>query len=945
MQRLFLVCSLLFLFSVDSAAQLSYQISNYGMQEYGAGNQNWDISGDGEQRVFVANNHGLLVLKNAEVKLYTQNESTIFRSVEFINNRIYTGSFEDFGYWEENEAGELTYFSLAKDLSDEVLNNDEIWSIVEKDGNIYFHSFGSIYCYNGETTTRLEKNGSFMFLHKIGDEVYTQAINGGLFWLKNGALQAIPNSGFLTDEEVKSIIELDEGTILIGTTRGLYTFDGSTFRDWNGEERDDVIRNNINTMVRTENKIVIGTILNGLYIYDLQYNLLKVINTDNQLQNNTVLTLFADPYDNVWVGLDKGLSYIAFDTPIHSYLNEYTDMGSVYAAALFDNELYIGTNQGLFWYKRDANGSFYDRQLITGSQGQVWFIKEIEGNLYAGLNEGTFVIENKQLRQVSPVFGGYNLKSYSANNKNLLLQSSYSVLVNYSLQEGIYQQNVTLSGFSAPARYMEFDHLGNIWLGHSVKGVFQLQPNIQFDKIESVRRITEAEGLPLTTNRVFKLDNRIMSSNQDSLYEWDSINERFVPYTDLDPYFTETGTVTNVQPVGDQKYWVIKNDELNLFEIHFNTVKLLYRVLPHMYNFNLVENYENVIPLTESLHLICLDDGFALLNLNLANQSKYPRPELSLNNVEVLDAMSNETENIRKADESLEFDYTDNTLRVNWSTTQVAGNRAFFQYRLSGINENWSPWTTQNSHVFERLPSGDYGLQIRTVAINGLLVQSPVYQITIKKPWYLSSGAFVLYVFFIGSSIAAIRLFISRRRWKITSQELEQQHKQMLLDREKSEKEIIKLKNDKLQTEIEHKSSQLASNTMAIMRKNNLLSSIKEELEKQKKELGDKLPNRYFNQINKLIESGIEDEHEWEVFEQLYDQTHGDFFKRLKEAYPNLTPSDLRLCAYLRMNLASKEIAPLLNISVRGVEERRYRLRKRLNLTTNTNLNELIMTF
>lgn len=65
--------------------------------------------------------------------------------------------------------------------------------------------------------------------------------------------------------------------------------------------------------------------------------------------------------------------------------------------------------------------------------------------------------------------------------------------------------------------------------------------------------------------------------------------------------------------------------------------------------------------------------------------------------------------------------------------------------------------------------------------------------------------------------------------------------------------------------------------------------------------------------------------------------------KTLKDKYPDLTPSDLRLCAFLRMNLASKEIAPLLGISVRGVENHRYRLRKRLNLDADSNLTEFMI--
>jgi len=81
------------------------------------------------------------------------------------------------------------------------------------------------------------------------------------------------------------------------------------------------------------------------------------------------------------------------------------------------------------------------------------------------------------------------------------------------------------------------------------------------------------------------------------------------------------------------------------------------------------------------------------------------------------------------------------------------------------------------------------------------------------------------------------------------------------------------------------------------------------------------------------------------MFENLFDQAHANFFKRLKTEFPTLTPSDLRLCAYLRMNLSSKEIAPLINITIRGVEERRYRLRKRLNLPPEHNLTDYILSY
>ena len=124
-----------------------------------------------------------------------------------------------------------------------------------------------------------------------------------------------------------------------------------------------------------------------------------------------------------------------------------------------------------------------------------------------------------------------------------------------------------------------------------------------------------------------------------------------------------------------------------------------------------------------------------------------------------------------------------------------------------------------------------------------------------------------------------------------------------------------------------------------------MLLKIKDEIADQKNELGGRYPKYYFEKIVDMIDANISTEDDWKVFEMHFDQAHENFFKRLKEQYNELTPSDLKLCAYLRLNLSTKEIAPLLNISVRGVEIRRYRLRKRLDLPTEDNLVEFLLSF
>jgi DNA-binding CsgD family transcriptional regulator len=159
---------------------------------------------------------------------------------------------------------------------------------------------------------------------------------------------------------------------------------------------------------------------------------------------------------------------------------------------------------------------------------------------------------------------------------------------------------------------------------------------------------------------------------------------------------------------------------------------------------------------------------------------------------------------------------------------------------------------------------------------------------------------------------------------------------------EEREKELIRVKNAKLHNEVEHKSKELANSTMSIIKKNEFLLELKEIIDKHKVELGSRYPDKYYNYLNKKIDENISNQDDWQVFENNFERAHEQFFTKMKSNYPQLTPGDLRLCAYLRMNLSSKEIAPLLGISFRGVENHRYRLRKKMNLEHDENLVHII---
>jgi DNA-binding CsgD family transcriptional regulator len=157
------------------------------------------------------------------------------------------------------------------------------------------------------------------------------------------------------------------------------------------------------------------------------------------------------------------------------------------------------------------------------------------------------------------------------------------------------------------------------------------------------------------------------------------------------------------------------------------------------------------------------------------------------------------------------------------------------------------------------------------------------------------------------------------------------------------EKEMIRLRNEKLRNDMKHKEKELASSTMHILHKNDFLIKIKDELQKARKTDGQEVLDKKINSVIRQIDRDIDNDAHWEIFEKHLEQVHEDFLNRLNAEHNELTAREMRLAAYLRMNMTSKEIASLMNITPRAVENNRYKLRKKLNLEQGDNLVDYIM--
>jgi DNA-binding CsgD family transcriptional regulator len=286
------------------------------------------------------------------------------------------------------------------------------------------------------------------------------------------------------------------------------------------------------------------------------------------------------------------------------------------------------------------------------------------------------------------------------------------------------------------------------------------------------------------------------------------------------------------------------------------------------------------------------------------------------------------------------FNHNENNITFSYTVPEYNKYiNAEYQYLLEGDQSEWSEWNAKSSVSFKNLSPGEYTFKVRAKIANSTPENTASFTFTISKPWYSTNLAIVIYIIlllilanFINS---AYEKFYEKQREKL----IEENNLLLEIKELENEQELMKIRNDQLSLDMDSKNRELAVSTMSLINKNELLALIKEDLKNTADD------NKNIKSVITTINKNITEDDSWHVFKEAFDSTDKDFLKKVKLAHPTLTPNDLRLCAYLRLNLSSKEIAPLLNISVRSVEIKRYRLRKKMELSHIQGLVEYILSF
>ena len=956
MKHFFLICSLIFSNSYSFAQIGVPQIDNYSNLIYKGGTQNWDIDQDKNGIMYFANNEGLLSYNGKYWNIYPSPNKTVVRSIKVANDgKIYIGAQDEIGYFFPNAQGVLVYHSLIALIPENDRQFADVWTIVIKEKEIYFRTTSKILVLKDGAFTVFNAAGSWEFLGAVGSKVFAQDALKGLLVNSNGVWETVNSSSEMKSNILTSVLDYGSGTILIATLKsGLFLLNGNILTKFKTPQDAAFINNRIYNAIKVDEKwFALASNAGGCYLINKKGNLVQHFTSNNGLQKDNIRSVYKDKNQNLWLGLDNGIDFIAFNNAVKYIYPDKIKQTSGYATRILDNNLYIGTSNGLFSSPlspdiKDISFAKNNFTAVNNISGQVWNLNIVNKELLVSYEDGAFVMNKGTAKQLYTLKGTWLFDVLSAYYPaKEVIAGTYTGLRLIGYENGGFENKGDIGPINESLRFVQYDVSSNcVWASHPYRGVYCFTLSPDKKSIISSAIYDKKNGLPFDLgNYVFKIKNRIVVATAKGIYEFDQAEQKFLPSKFLSPILGETAfQYLNEDQNGN--IWFISYKKVGVVDFNRKNGGKDYSIVyfPELSS-KVLAGYENIYPHNPENIFIGADKG--IIHINYLKYLENINPiKAVLTQVKIFglkDSIifggyflsNNKIITTQNKKEKVALDKKYNSLHFEFSSTLYEQqNNIEFSYQLVGFDKDWSGWSAKSEKDYTNLPYGTYVFEAK--ARNNLGSESALvtYTFTINPAWYETFWIYILYV------IVAFGLIYSlaQRQKRKHDKEQEFLKNKYQLEIEHNENEIVKLQNDKLEAEVNFKNKELATATMHLVQRGKLLYKIKEELLPiVKTEEAESAPKE-FKRILGLLNEAERADSDWEQFAVHFDHVHANFLSKLKEKVPTLSANDLKLCAYLKMNLSSKEMAQLMSITIRAVEVSRYRLRKKLNVSSDTNL-------
>lgn len=948
-------------------------IRNYTKKEYRAGSQNWSIAQDKRGIMYFANTRGLLEFDGSKWQLYTLPNSSIVKSIVLGNKgRIYVGGYNEFGYFFPDNQGILRYHSLLKKLDQANREFGEILNIHETHYGIVFQSFSTvIVCKDTLSAKIILYNSNLNSSYYINKILYISNNNEGLLKYDGTIFKLVIGGDSFVNKKIVSLLPYERNKLLIVTSLdGLFILDQFGIESIKGRVNDFSIENQANCGLKIDNSYAIGTANNGIIFFDQEAQPIQHLSKKRGLQNISILSSFVDNDKNLWLGLTNGIDYVKTNSPV-TYINDKQYIGTPYSSAYFNDNLYLATSKGLFYRSKISIENPFSQdefKLVENIRDNVWSVSMHENKLICGGQTGTFEINDNKATQICAENGGFEYVQFPERPDIMIGGMEHGLALFF---KGIEKDTgwhfaKMFEGFHESAKELEIDREGYLWVSNLYKGVYKILLNESLDTITSVNFYNNKKGLPSDYfNEIFTFNNNIYVSSEYGIYEYVFEPDSFKKSIALSQLLGG-GRIEKLFEDPNGSKWYFQNQELKVLRLNYNSNYSIERVPLGLYKGSFLPNFESINFIDNNNILISTDEAFVHFSPTLIKRepSNYTilirmvkgyRDSVLFGGNFVNDGII--TLN-RRPDQFVNLEYKHNSIKIEYTDNSYEENQpVMYRSYLEGYDLGWGDWSNDKIKYYNLLREGKYIFHLKGKCYDGAETNEATFGFVILPPWYRSLYAYIGYLLlsiaFFFFVTRGIQKRVERKKYALLSQhqaELLKHRNNFEKESSIAHEEIKKLQNEKglleherIKENLEWKSRELASFAMHLTYLNEILARVRDKIAEVINRMKHEDSKKQLSLIVSSIEKEMEQEENWEKFEYHFDLVHKDFMKKLKSNFPDLTYKDLRLAAYLRMDLSTKEIASLLNISIRGVEISRYRLRKKLDIDRNLTFNDFFM--
>lgn len=920
------------------------RIIHYTKKDFQGDPQFWTMAQDKTGVLYFGNNDGALIY-NGETwqRISLPNNSSIRSLKVSASGVVYAGGFNEFGTIQRDAYGKYYYESMISLLRQEDRSIENVWAIHEVQGYIVFRSYKMLIAVANNKAMTLPTAPICDFSAVLREQLYIKDGEG----LKHVDLNSLEVKPMLTGKEnPQDIIALFPGStineyLIAAKSGSFYHVDQLTGKTTVWQKLLPANSNDILTCAiqSVNGNYYIGTLRNKVISLTRNGEKVETNVAFNTIQDNTVLNLFESKEGNVWVLLNNGIDCIDLSSPVSLVFED----ASVYDVLIDRKKLYMATNQGVFASSVE-NGvegiSTRNFHNIGGLEGQAWSLQFFEDKVLCSHDRGLFYVHDNSYDRIEGIRGVWKVIPVKGKPHHYLACTYDGIYLLTYDPAGRFKIQHKLGGFIESSRdILQSNEPGVFWVCHGYKGVFRIKIDQEFKRVVGVEHFKDQNGLPSPFNvNVFRWNNEIVFTTNAGIYTYAEADNKFKVHDRLTGLFGKQKNVRKIMQHKDRT-WFIHDNEAGYFMTNEETPvmhKDFFLQLKGTFN----PSMECIVPVGDELVMMGTNTG--LYVFDLAYNADRFLVETGISGVQYMSGQERVFSPLEAGNENVQqLPNNTNSIRFDFSAPAFQDKMNIqYSYWLEGAEQLWSEWQESSMKEYSLLRPGRYTFHVKARSLLGERAKETSYHFKVLPAWYQTRWAYVAYTV-IGALLLTMIVSLVKRRFRKEREKTlsEEKEKRKVLELEleriklSREKDQIMKDKDLLEEDVIYKSKELANYTMLLVKKRELLSVMHEELKELKETVRNDASRQIVRDLMKRININLQDEEYIKVFEANFERVHHEFFSQLKSTFPDLSAKELQLCAFVRMNLTNKEIASILNISVRGVETARYRLRKRLGMS------------